>query len=187
MPACRYHRLHPEYIVSRMKEILRSFRLRVVLCHVDVEDPKEPLGQVNKLAALNGFTLLCGFSQKVRLSFLHAWCPSDGPAEVAMALLLKAGQSTSTPRSPSHAALRGEPEGIDSSCFRAARWLIHAVEGEEGEGAQRVACTGDHLGMALPLLPPNATPHPDLPQVGQLASLAEACPRLSTAGVCQVP
>ncbi len=75
MSGCRYHRLHPEYIVSRMKEILRSFRLRVVLCHVDVEDPKEPLGQVNKLAALNGFTLLCGFSQKVRLAFLHAHCP----------------------------------------------------------------------------------------------------------------
>ena len=75
MPVCRYHRLHPEYIVSRMKEILRSFRLRVVLCHVDVEDPKEPLGQVNKLAALNGFTLLCGFSQKVRPAFLHASYP----------------------------------------------------------------------------------------------------------------
>ena len=74
MSVCRYHRLHPEYIVSRMKEILRSFRLRVVLCHVDVEDPKEPLGQVNKLASLNGFTLLCGFSQKVRLGAL---CPQQ--------------------------------------------------------------------------------------------------------------
>ena len=138
MSICRYHRLHPEYIVSRMKEILRSFRLRVVLCHVDVEDPKEPLGQVNKLAALNGFTLLCGFSQKVRLAILHALRPHMALLKLPDDSAVE-GQSTRWPRSTSLAALQGEPGCNDLSCFRAARWLTHVVGGGGGGPALVVA------------------------------------------------
>ena len=42
----RYHLLKPEYIHARIKELQRSFRLRIILCHVDTEDAVEPLAQV---------------------------------------------------------------------------------------------------------------------------------------------
>ena len=43
---CRYHLLKPEYIHHRIKELQRSFRLRLILCHVDTDDAVEPLAQV---------------------------------------------------------------------------------------------------------------------------------------------
>lgn len=42
----RYHLLKPDYIHTRIRELQRSFRLRLVLCHVDAEDAVEPLAQV---------------------------------------------------------------------------------------------------------------------------------------------
>lgn len=32
----RYHLLHPDYLYFRIRELLKSFRLRIVLCFVDV-------------------------------------------------------------------------------------------------------------------------------------------------------
>lgn len=46
---CRYHLLKPEYIHGRIKSLQRSYRLRIVLCHVDTEDAVEPLAQVRIL------------------------------------------------------------------------------------------------------------------------------------------
>ena len=43
---CRSHLLKPEYIHHRIKELQRSFRLRLILCHVDTDDAVEPLAQV---------------------------------------------------------------------------------------------------------------------------------------------
>lgn len=32
----RYHLLHPDYLYFRIRELQKNFKLRVVLCHVDV-------------------------------------------------------------------------------------------------------------------------------------------------------
>lgn len=32
----RYHLLHPDYLYYRIRELQKNFKLRVVLCHVDV-------------------------------------------------------------------------------------------------------------------------------------------------------
>ena len=58
----RYHLLKPEYIFVRMKELGRSFRLRVLLVQVDTEDAAEPLSVVTRAAIGNHFTLICGFN-----------------------------------------------------------------------------------------------------------------------------
>ena len=58
----RYHLLNPNYVHTRIKEIGRAYRLRVLLVHVDTEDSVEPLAQVTRAAIGNEFTLLCGFS-----------------------------------------------------------------------------------------------------------------------------
>ena len=63
--ACRFHLLKPEYIHHRIKELQRSFRLRVLMCHVDIDDVIEPLQQIIRAALLNEVTLICGWSYEV--------------------------------------------------------------------------------------------------------------------------
>ncbi|MCO5608240.1 hypothetical protein L7F22_062446 [Adiantum nelumboides] len=58
----RYHLLHPDYLYFRIRELLKSFRLRIVLCFVDVEDVVKPLHEVTKTALLHDCTLLCAWS-----------------------------------------------------------------------------------------------------------------------------
>lgn len=61
----RFHLLKPEYIHHRIKELQRSFRLRILMCHVDVDDVVEPLQQITRTALLNDVTLICGWSPEV--------------------------------------------------------------------------------------------------------------------------
>lgn len=62
---CRFHLLKPDYIHHRIKELQRSFRLRVLMCYVDIDDVIEPLQQITRAAILNGVTLICGWSSEV--------------------------------------------------------------------------------------------------------------------------
>ncbi|GAV63193.1 HHH domain-containing protein/Rad10 domain-containing protein [Cephalotus follicularis] len=58
----RYHLLHPDYLYYRIRELHKNFKLRVVLCHVDVEDVVKPLLEVTKTTMLHDCTLLCAWS-----------------------------------------------------------------------------------------------------------------------------
>ncbi|XP_024039579.1 DNA excision repair protein ERCC-1 [Citrus clementina] len=58
----RYHLLHPDYLYYRIRELQKNFKLRIVLCHVDVEDVVKPLLEVTKTALLHDCTLLCAWS-----------------------------------------------------------------------------------------------------------------------------
>eukprot|EP00250_Pteridium_aquilinum_P016052 c22916_g1_i1 orf=230-1546(+) len=58
----RYHLLHPDYLYFRIRELLKSFRLRIILCFVDVEDVVKPLHEVTKTALLHDCSLLCAWS-----------------------------------------------------------------------------------------------------------------------------
>ncbi|XP_025011888.1 DNA excision repair protein ERCC-1 isoform X2 [Ricinus communis] len=58
----RYHLLHPDYLYYRIRELQKNYKLRVVLCHVDVEDVVKPLLEVTKTALLHDCTLLCAWS-----------------------------------------------------------------------------------------------------------------------------
>ncbi|XP_049396659.1 DNA excision repair protein ERCC-1 [Solanum stenotomum] len=58
----RYHLLHPDYLYFRIRELQKNFRLRIILCHVDVEDVIKPLLEVTRTSLLHDCTLLCGWS-----------------------------------------------------------------------------------------------------------------------------
>ncbi|XP_073002239.1 DNA excision repair protein ERCC-1 [Typha latifolia] len=58
----RYHLLHPDYLYYRIRELQKNFKLRIILCHVDVEDVVKPLHEVTRTALLHDCTLLCGWS-----------------------------------------------------------------------------------------------------------------------------
>ena len=73
---CRFHLLKPEYVHHRIKELQRSYRLRLLVCHIDVEDVVEPLGQVIKAALLNEVTLICGWSPGA-VSYTHLTLPTN--------------------------------------------------------------------------------------------------------------
>ncbi|KAJ2700775.1 hypothetical protein FB645_004864 [Coemansia sp. IMI 203386] len=58
----KYHRLHPEYIDKRISALGKSFRVRVLLVHVDTEDSKLPLREINRSALLGDMTMLLAWS-----------------------------------------------------------------------------------------------------------------------------
>ncbi|KAJ1294817.1 hypothetical protein BS78_01G175200 [Paspalum vaginatum] len=58
----RYHLLHPDYLYYRIRELQKNFRLRIILCHIDVEDVVKPLHEITRTALLHDCTLLCGWS-----------------------------------------------------------------------------------------------------------------------------
>uniref|UniRef100_A0A0E0R1G2 ERCC1-like central domain-containing protein n=1 Tax=Oryza rufipogon TaxID=4529 RepID=A0A0E0R1G2_ORYRU len=61
-PSLRYHLLHPDYLYYRIRELQKNFKLRVILCHIDVEDVVKPLHEVTRTSLLHDCTLLCGWS-----------------------------------------------------------------------------------------------------------------------------
>ncbi|RAL49258.1 hypothetical protein DM860_017538 [Cuscuta australis] len=67
----RYHLLHPDYLYFRIRELQKNFRLRVVLCHVDVEDVVKPLLEVTRTALLHDCTLLCAWSAEECARYLE--------------------------------------------------------------------------------------------------------------------
>lgn len=78
----RYHLLNPEYIYHRMRELQRSYTLRVILCHVDVEDMIAPLEEVTSAALHNRFTLVCCFSVLECARYLETYkCYEHKPAD----------------------------------------------------------------------------------------------------------
>ena len=79
----RFHLLNPEYIHTRMRELLRCFTLRVLLCHVDLEDVTAPLQEITSVALHNRFTLVCCFSTFECARYLETYKayehkPADG-------------------------------------------------------------------------------------------------------------
>jgi DNA excision repair protein ERCC-1 len=58
----RYHLLHKEYIYQRVRELAKQYKLRVLLCLVDVKQHSPALDDLSKLAALSGLTLILAFS-----------------------------------------------------------------------------------------------------------------------------
>ncbi|CAI5519311.1 unnamed protein product [Closterium sp. Naga37s-1] len=69
----RYHLLHPDYLYFRIRELQKSFRLRIVLCHVDVDDVTKPLHDITKTALLNDCTLLCAWSPNECARYLETF------------------------------------------------------------------------------------------------------------------
>jgi DNA excision repair protein ERCC-1 len=58
----KYHLLHPTYLFRRIKEVGRDYRLRVVLCLVDVDDNIPSLLEINKICFSNKFVLILSWS-----------------------------------------------------------------------------------------------------------------------------
>ncbi|EFJ42870.1 hypothetical protein VOLCADRAFT_33669, partial [Volvox carteri f. nagariensis] len=69
----RYHLLRPDYILHRIKEQQRMFRLTVLLVHVDVDDVVKPLGEVTRAAVVGDCTLVCGWTPEECARWLETY------------------------------------------------------------------------------------------------------------------
>lgn len=58
----RYHLLHPDYLLRRLRELSPAYSLRIVLLHVDSEDAEKPVLNVTKLATAHDCTVLLAWS-----------------------------------------------------------------------------------------------------------------------------
>lgn len=61
----KYHRLHPEYIYSRIRALAGKYNLRVLLAMVDIDNHEEALKELSKTSLINNVTLiLCWSAQE---------------------------------------------------------------------------------------------------------------------------
>lgn len=61
----KYHRLHPEYIYSRIRALGHKYNLRVLLTMVDIHNHEESLKELSKTSLINNLTLiLCWSAQE---------------------------------------------------------------------------------------------------------------------------
>lgn len=58
----KYHRLHPEYIYTRIRGLVGKYKLRVLLTMVDIENHEDPLRELSKTSLVNNLTLLLCWS-----------------------------------------------------------------------------------------------------------------------------
>ena len=61
----KYHRLHPEYIYSRIRALGKMYHLRILLTMVDITNHEEALRELSKTSMINNLTLiLCWSAQE---------------------------------------------------------------------------------------------------------------------------
>lgn len=61
----KYHRLHPEYVYSRIGNIGHKYSLRILLTMVDIQNHEESLKELSKTSLVNNLTLiLCWSAQE---------------------------------------------------------------------------------------------------------------------------
>lgn len=76
----RYHRLHPEYIYTRIRGLQGRYRLRLLLAMVDVPNHEDPLRELSRASLVNGVTLILAWSaaEAARYLELYKTCEHAG-------------------------------------------------------------------------------------------------------------
>ncbi|EGB06440.1 meiotic mismatch repair protein [Aureococcus anophagefferens] len=70
----RYHLLKPSYLSRRLAELkAETWRLRVLLCHVDLDDAAKALHELNVLAVKAECTLILGHSDRECARYLECF------------------------------------------------------------------------------------------------------------------
>jgi len=54
----KYHRLHPEYIFTRIQSLVHQFLLRILLILVDVDNPQDPIRELTTICVTNNLTVI---------------------------------------------------------------------------------------------------------------------------------
>lgn len=124
----KYHRLHPEYIYTRIRGIAGKYNLRVMLTIVDIQNHEEPLKELSKTSLINNVTLVLCWSAQEAARYLELYKSCEHAAPTA----IRAHQSTSY--SDKLVEFITEPRGINKtdavsliSSFGSLRTAINAA------------------------------------------------------------
>ncbi|THU78078.1 DNA repair protein rad10 [Dendrothele bispora CBS 962.96] len=60
----KYHRLHPEYIHTRIEKLGRSYSLRILLILCDITEHKDAIRELTKICLINTITVIVAFSSE---------------------------------------------------------------------------------------------------------------------------
>ncbi|KAJ3158881.1 ssDNA endonuclease and repair protein rad10 [Geranomyces michiganensis] len=69
----KYHRLHPDYVYTRIKQLGQSFLVRVLLCVVDIDDHQSSIRDLTRIAVYNNFTIILAWSAEEAGRYLETF------------------------------------------------------------------------------------------------------------------
>lgn len=73
----KYHRLHPEYIYSRIRLLAGKYNLRIVLIMVDIPTHEDALKELSKTSIVNNLTLILCWSAPEAAHYLELFKSSE--------------------------------------------------------------------------------------------------------------
>lgn len=80
----KYHRLHPEYIYSRIRALGQNYRLRIILIIVDIQNHGDPLKELSKTSIINNLTLILCWSATEAGHYLELFKSSENAQPTAI-------------------------------------------------------------------------------------------------------
>ncbi|KAJ5907930.1 Mating-type switching protein swi10 [Penicillium taxi] len=80
----KYHRLHPEYIYSRLRLLAGKYQLRIVLVMVDIPNHEDPLKELSKTSLINNLTLILCWSAPEAAHYLELFKSSENAQPTAI-------------------------------------------------------------------------------------------------------
>lgn len=69
----RYHRLHPEYVFTRVQHVGKSYNMRILLTLVDVKDGSKELVELSRIAVVNKLTMIVAWSNEEAGRYLETY------------------------------------------------------------------------------------------------------------------
>ncbi|KAL4889717.1 restriction endonuclease type II-like protein [Aspergillus ambiguus] len=73
----KYHRLHPEYIYSRIRQLAGKYLLRILLIIVDIPNHEDSLKELSKTSLVNNLTLVLCWSSPEAAHYLELFKSSE--------------------------------------------------------------------------------------------------------------
>lgn len=73
----KYHRLHPEYVYSRIRLLAGKYNLRILLVMVDISNHEESLKELSKTSIVNNMTLILCWSAPEAAHYLELFKSSE--------------------------------------------------------------------------------------------------------------
>lgn len=80
----KYHRLHPEYIYARVKQLAGKYNLRLVLVMVDIQNHEDSLRELSKTSIINNLTLILCWSAPEAAHYLELYKSSENAQPTAI-------------------------------------------------------------------------------------------------------
>jgi DNA excision repair protein ERCC-1 len=80
----KYHRLHPEYLYSRIKALGGKYMLRIILVMVDIANHEDSLKELAKTSIINNYTLMLCWSAPEAAHYLELYKSSENAQPTAI-------------------------------------------------------------------------------------------------------